>query len=119
MNKIFNNVKVNVYGGTDMIHKYIYMKREDTENKMYFIYQIESIINDKFPITYKCNKSYVLVVPKNANKPCTVLDKLENIELTNNDVLYNMDVNEYLGIFKVFVEYQGTKTKITDDIFEN
>ena len=118
MDKIFNNVKVNIYGGVGMIHKYIYMKREDKENKMYFIYQIESIINDKFPIIYKCNKSYVLVVPKNANKPCTVLDKLKNIELTNNDVLYNMDINEYLKIFKLFVEYQGTIIKITDNVFE-
>ena len=52
MDKIFNSPKTNVYGGVSMLDKYIYMKREDIENKMYFIYHIKSILKDSFPSTY-------------------------------------------------------------------
>ena len=118
MDKIFNSPKANVYGGASMLNKYIYMKREDTENKMYFIYKIDSIINDKFPIIYECNKLYVLISPKNKNKENSVKDNLTKLELTNNDILYQISIDEYLGIFKVFVECQGTKMKIIDNMFE-
>ena len=62
MDKIFNNPKINVYGGAGMLNKYIYMKREDNDNKLYFIYKINSIINEKFPVIYGCDKIYILVV---------------------------------------------------------
>ena len=119
MDKIFNSPKANVYGGVSMLNKYIYMKREDPENKLYFIYYIKSILKDSFPVTYECAKSYILIVPKNKNKTLSVIDNVTKIELTNNDMLHNISVDEFLGIFKVFVECQGTKMKITDDIFEN
>ena len=118
MNKIFNTPKINVYGGCGMLNKYVYMKREDKENKMYFIYQIASIIKDTFPITYNCNKLFVLIVPKNKSKQITVIDNLNKVELTNNDILYDISVNEYLAMFKTFVMCQGTKMIVTDDIFE-
>jgi hypothetical protein len=119
MDKIFNNPKINVYAGVGMLNKYIYMKREDNDNKLYFIYKINSIINEKFPVIYGCDKMYILVVPKNQNQYITVKDNINSIELLNNDILYQMSIDEYIGIFKSFVEYQGTKTKITDDMFEN
>lgn len=118
MDKIFNSPKANVYGGASMLNKYIYMKREDTENKMYFIYKINSIINDKFPIIYECNKLYVLIAPKNKSKENSVKDNLTKLELTNNDILYQISIDEYLKMFKMFVEYEGTKMKIVDDMFE-
>lgn len=118
MDKIFNSPKTNVYGGVSMLDKYIYMKREDVENKMYFIYHIKSILKDSFPITYECIKSYILIVPKDKNKTLSVIDNVTKIELTNNDMLHNISVDEFLGIFKIFVECQGTKMKITDDVFE-
>lgn len=118
MDKIFNSAKTNVYGGVGMLNKYIYMKREDKDNKLYFIYKINSIINENFPVIYGCNKMYVLVSPKN-KQDITVKDNINSIELLNNDVLYQISIDEYLKIFKLFVEYQGTRNKITDDIFEN
>lgn len=118
MDKIFNNPKINVYGGAGMLNKFIYMKREDLENKMYFIYKINSIVNENFPVIYGCNKAYILIVPKNRKQDITVKDDINNIELTNNDELYQISVDEYLGIFKAFVEFQGTKTYVSDDIFE-
>jgi hypothetical protein len=118
MDKIFNSAKTNVYGGVGMLNKYIYMKREDKDNKLYFIYKINSIINENFPVIYGCDKMYVLVSPKN-KQDITVKDNINSIELLNNDVLYQISIDEYLKIFKLFVEYQGTRNKITDDIFEN
>lgn len=118
MDKIFNSPKANVYGGASMLNKYIYMKREDTENKMYFIYRINSIVNENFPVIYECIKTYILIVPKDKNKTLSVIDNVTKIELTNNDILYQISIDEYLGIFKVFVECQGTKMKIIDDVFE-
>ena len=118
MDQIFNSAKTNVYGGVGMLNKYIYMKREDKDNKLYFIYKINSIINEIFPVIYGCDKMYVLVSPKN-KQDITVKDNINSIELLNNDVLYQISIDEYLKIFKSFVEYQGTKMKITDDIFEN
>ncbi len=118
MDKIFNSAKTNVYGGVGMLNKYIYMKREDKDNKLYFIYKINSIINENFPVIYGCDKMYVLVSPKN-KQDITVKDNINSIELLNNDVLYQISIDEYLKIFKSFVEYQGTRNKITDDIFEN
>jgi hypothetical protein len=44
---------------------------------------------------------------------------MNSIELLNSDILYQISIDEYLRIFKLFVEYQGTKMKITDDMFEN
>ena len=119
MDKIFNNPKINVYGGAGMLNKYIYMKREDNDNKLYFIYKVKSIINENFPVIYGCDKMYVLVAPKNRKQDITVKDNINSIELLNNDILYQMSIDEYIGVFRSFVEYQGTKTKITDDIFEN
>ena len=107
-----------MYGGASMLNKYIYMKREDAENKMYFIYQIKSILNELFPIIYECNKLYILIAPKNKNNENTVKDNLTKLELTNNDTLYQITKNEYIDIFKVFVECEGTKIKIADNIFE-
>ena len=118
MDKIFNSLKANVYGGVSMLDKYIYMKREDVENKMYFIYHIKSILKDSFPITYECIKAYILIVPKDKNKTLSVIDNVTKIELTNNDMLHNISVDEFLRIFKIFVECQGTKMKITNDVFE-
>jgi len=119
MNKIFNSAKTNVYGGVGMLNKYIYMKREDNNSKLYFIYKVNSIINEKFPIIYECDKMYVLVVSKNRTQDITVKDNINSIELLNTDILYQISIDEYLKIFKLFVEHQGTKNKITDDIFEN
>ena len=119
MDKIFNNPKINVYGGVSMLNKYIYMKREDNENKFYFIYKIESILKEIFPVTYSCNKLYILCVPKDKNKKITVIDNINKLELANNDILYQISVEEYLGMFKVFVECEGTTHAITDDMFEN
>ena len=119
MDKIFNNPKINVYGGTGMLNKYIYMKREDNENKLYFIYRVKSIINENFPVIYGCDKMYVLVAPKNRKQDITVKDNINSIELLNTDILYQLSINEFLGIFKAFVELQSTKNKVTDDIFEN
>ena len=118
MNKIFNTPKINVYGGVGMLNKYIYMKRDDKETKMYFIYKIKSIIKDNFPIKYECEKLYILIVPKDRNKTISVKDDLHLLELTNNDILYDISVDEYLGMFKIFVMCQGTKTIISDDVFE-
>lgn len=119
MDKIFNNPKINVYGGAGMLNKYIYMKREDNDNKLYFIYKINSIINENFPVIYGCDRMYVLIAPKNQKQNITVKDNINSIELLNTDILYQLSIDEFLGIFKVFVECQGTKIKITDDIFEN
>lgn len=118
MEKILNSAKTNVYGSIGMLNKYIYMKREDNENKFYFIYKIKSIVNESFPVIYGCDKLYILIVSKNTNKEITVKDDINNIELLNNDILYQISIDEYLEIFKLFIEYQGTKTKIFDNIFE-
>ena len=118
MDKIFNTPKTNVYGGVGMLNKYVYMKREDVENKMYFIYHIKSILKDSFPIAYECEKLHILVVPKDKNKTLSVIDNVTKIELTNNDILYDISIDEYLGMFKTFVMCQGTKINISDDIFE-
>lgn len=119
MDKILNNPRVNIYGNSGMINKYIYMKREDKENTMYFIYKINSILNDKFPVIYECNRLYILIIPKDKNKENIVKDDLTKLELTNNDVLYQMSIDEYLGIFKIFVNYDGTKMKLSNNVFEN
>jgi hypothetical protein len=95
------------------------MKREDNENKLYFIYKIKSIINENFPVTYECDKIYILVVSKNKKQNITVKDNINKVELLNTDILYQISIDEYLGMFRSFVEFQGTKTIITDDIFEN
>ena len=62
---------------------------------------------------------YILVVPKNQNQYITVKDNINSIELLNTDILYQISIDEYIGIFKIFVERQGTKMKISDDMFEN
>ena len=48
MEKIFNNTKINVYGGLLMKNKYIFMKRKYDTYIEYYIYKIEEILNCKF-----------------------------------------------------------------------
>jgi hypothetical protein len=111
MDKIFNSPKINIYGNDGMINKYIYMKREDDNKYMYFIYNITDISNRSFPITYKCERAYVLNIFKNRLTNANVYDNIEYIKLDVNDVLYQINPQEYLAIFRLFVECEGTKCK--------
>lgn len=114
MEKIFNTQKLNIYGGIGMKNKYIYMEREDLNTKLYFIFHIDDIVNDKFPIQYKCDKLFVLKQSLNTNDALTVLDnKSDILELNNNDVLYNITSIEFMTLFKLFVEYQGECIKLS------
>ena len=117
MEKILNIIKYNTYGLSSMQNKYIYMERHDLENDLYFIYKINLILNDKYPIKYECNRLYVLSVPKDKNKKAYVYDNLKELELSNNDTLYQISINEYLEIFKTFIELSGTTIKVKANSF--
>lgn len=108
MDKIFNNPKVNVYGGRGMINKYIYMKRNYNDYIVYFIYQIIDVIKENFPTTYSCKKIYSLTVYKNGKTKASVNDNLVELKLENNDELYEININEYIAIFKLFIDCEGT-----------
>lgn len=112
MDKILNISKYNTYGLSSMIDKYIYMERNDINNDIFFIYQIKSILNDKLPIKYECNRLYVLNIPKDKNKKAFVYDNLTTLELLNNDTLYQLTLDEYLGIFRSFVSISDTNIKM-------
>lgn len=115
MEKILNNPKLNFYGGIGMVNKYIYMKREDSEKFLYFIYRIEKIENKSFPIKYECTKAYILSIYKDYKTTATVYDNIKIIELNNNDILYQISIEEYIAIFRAFVECQGTVCKKLPD----
>lgn len=111
MEKILNILKYNTYGISSMINKYVFMERHDMSNDTYFIYQIKDILNDKLPIKYKCNRLYVLNIPKDKNKKAYVYDNLIELELTNNDTLFQLTFDEYLKYFKAFIDISGTSKK--------
>ena len=111
MEKILNILKYNTYGISSMINKYIFMERHDFDNDTYFIYQIKDILNEKFPIIYQCNRLYVLNIPKDKNKKAYVYDNLTELELLNNDTLFQLTFDEYLKYFKSFIELSGSTNK--------
>lgn len=111
MEKILNILKYNTYGFSSMINKYIFMERHDTHNDIYFIYQIKEILNEKIPIKYKCNRLYILNIPKDKNKKAYVYDNLTELELTNNDTLFQLSFDEYLKYFKLFIDMSDTTKK--------
>lgn len=117
MEKILNILKYNTYGLNPMINKHIYMERHDLNNDMYFIFQVKSILSEKLPVKYECNRLYILEVPKDKNKKAYVHDNLRKLELLNNDTLYQISLDEYLGIFKSFVELSGSKMKLNKGFF--
>ena len=112
MEKILNILKYNTYGLSNMINKYVYMERHDLENDTFFIYQIKSILNDEYPIKYECNRLYVLNTPKDKNKKAYIYDNLVELELSNNDTLYQSSFDEYIGLFRTFIELSGTINKV-------
>lgn len=114
MEKILNILKYNNYGNSSMINKYIYMERHNNDNDMYFIYHINDILNENFPIKYKCNRLYILDIPKDKNKKTYVHDNLTELELSNNDTLFQISFDEYLKYFKSFIELSGTTDKHLD-----
>ena len=116
MEKILNIPKYNTYGSNLVVNKYIYMKRDFLKYKIYYIYHISEITNEKFPIIYNCNRGFELITYKD-KKPSTVND-FKNIKLENNDLLYEISIDEFLAIFKVFVECDNSKLRVTDDLFE-
>ena len=107
MDKIINNPKLNIYGNEGMVNKHIFMRRKDNEKFTYFIYQITKVLKNKFPITYECSRLYILTIFKDHKTKASVNDKLTVLELDNNDVLNEISVEEYIAIFKVFVECEG------------
>lgn len=97
----------NLYASNEMIGKKIYMKRTDKESDMYYIYSISDIINTSFPIKYELKNCFMLLVPKNQDRKVHVYEKYKDIELKYIDVLYELDYNEWLETFRVFVKYDG------------
>ena len=117
MDKILNIIKYNTYGLPPMINKYIFMERHNLENDMFYIYQIKSIINEIYPTKYECNRLFILNIPKDKNKKAYIYDNLIELELTNNDMLYQISIDEYLGLFKAFIEISGTTSKVQNNFF--
>lgn len=111
MEKILNILKYNTYGLSSMINKYVFMERHDINNNTYFIFQIKAILNEKFPIKYQCNRLYVLNIPKDKNKKAYVYDNLTELELLNNDTLFQLSFDEYLKYFKSFIDLSDTTKK--------
>ena len=119
MEKIFNTQRLNIYGGAGMINKYVYMLREFNNADEHYIYKISKIINDKFPIKYECERYNCLIIPKDKNKKSLEKDHIKEIELTNNDVLYEIDNNEYMAIFRTFIDLYNTTIKVDKHVFIN
>lgn len=111
MEKILNILKYNTYGLSNMINKYVYMERHDANNNTYFIYQIKSILCEKFPVKYKCNRLYILNIPKDNNKKAYIYDNLDELELSNSDTLFQLSFDEYLKYFKAFISISDTNDK--------
>ena len=111
MEKIFNNAKINVYGGLLMKNKYIFMKRKYDTYIEYYIYKIEEILKDHYPVIYKSNRSYKLIVQNDYNKKMILNDHLINIELTNCDELYEITTDEFNSLFRKFIDYDDKLSK--------
>lgn len=118
MEKILNILKYNTYGLVSMLNKYIYMERHDPESDLYFIFKIVNIEHPKNPIKYNCDRLFILNIQKDKKDKAYVYDNLKDIELTNNDTLYQISLNEYLTIFKSFVKLSGTTEKLPKDAFK-
>jgi len=107
MKKLDNDI----YGDQNINGKYIYLKRSDTENDMYYIFKIISIINAKYPFKYEIQNCYMMLVPKDAERKAYVYDKYKEIELKYTDEMYEMTYDEWLNTFRVFVKNEGEYVK--------
>lgn len=110
MDKILNNPRLNIYGNDGMVNKYIFLKREEEDKYLYFILKVNKVLNNVFPIKYECLRQYVLIIYKDRKRKTTVLTDLNTLELTINDVLYQLTYDEYIALFRLFVEKQGMIT---------
>lgn len=94
-----------------MKNKYIFMKRKYDTYIEYYIYKIEEILKDHYPVIYKSNRSYKLIVQNDYNKKMILNDHLINIELTNCDELYEITTDEFNYLFRKFIDYDDKLSK--------
>ena len=100
-----------------MKNKLIYMIRTDLKGDIHFIFKIDNVENSSLPIKYSCSRIYALLIPKEKNDKACIFDNLTDLELTNNDILYQLSSSEYLSIFKTFINLYGTTIKVKRDSF--
>lgn len=117
MKKLDNDI----YGDQNINGKYIYLKRSDAENDMYYIFKIISIINAEYPVKYGIHGCYMMLVPQNNERKAYVYDRYNELELKYTDELYELTYDEWLNTFRTFVKYEGEyvknlPTKLIQDI---
>ena len=105
MEKIFNNPKLNVYGGISMKNKFIYFNRKYSDYIEHYIFKINDILKDKYPIKYKVEKAYKFILYSDFNKEAYLRDNIKELDLTNYDELYEITISEFLEYFKLFIDY--------------
>jgi len=97
---------INVYSGEGMVNKYIYLKRENNQYTMYYIFKIDEILSTS-PTIYNTPKCFMLSVPKMRGLKAFVYENVNSIELRQQDELYEMTSSEWLNTFRVFVANEG------------
>ena len=97
---------INVYSGEGMINKYIYLKRENKQYVMYYIFKIGEIVEIN-PTKYKPTKCFMLSVPKMKGCKAFMYENIDYIELEPHEELYEMTQHEWLDTFRTFSANEG------------
>lgn len=105
--KLINQSKyINVYSGEGMVNKYIYLRRENKQYIMYYIFKIGEITSIT-PTIYKTTKCFMLSVPKTKGCKAFVYKDINSVEVKPQEELYEMTQSEWLDTFRVFVANEG------------
>lgn len=100
-----------IYGNQGIKNKYIYVKRSDSENDMYYIFKVISVLHNEYPVKYSISNCYMMLVPKDVNRKAYVYDRYDEFEIKYTDELYEMSYEEWLNTFRVFVKNEGEYVK--------
>lgn len=103
------------YVNNNLINKNILIIRESKNSKQIYIFELLNI-ECKYPVIYKINKCKMLNIPNEKNIKSYVYDKINEIKIEPNDKLYLLETDEFLNIFKKFIENDNTYSNITNII---
>ena len=110
MIKLLNSKNHSTYTSKELIGKYIYVCKSNTDNKLLYICKINNIEYDGniTDIKYICDKVYVFMIPNDTNRKAFLYDNYTCVSIDGfNDELYELTFSEFVNTFREFITNDG------------
>lgn len=114
MDKILNKNNI-YYNNSVMRGKWIYLKRTTRDKDIHYIFKIQNIKQPN-PLIYTTYRQYYFSKPFIGECKCFCYkSNINEIEINNKDIMYELDADEWLDTFRVFVNNDNVKAQDAPD----